>query len=61
MTDRDLALSVIAQLPEEVSMEEVTDELALVDALRLGVRQADEGRTKPHQEVKDLLGEWLSK
>ncbi len=46
MTDRDLALSTIQRLPEDVSLEDVTDEIALISALREGIREADEGKKR---------------
>jgi hypothetical protein len=60
MTDRDLALSAIERLPEDVSLEEVTDELALIDALRKAVRQANEGKKKCHEEVRELFRSWIT-
>ena len=60
MNDRDLALSTIQRLPEEATLEDVTDEIALLAALREGIRQANEGKTKPHDEVKALMNSWLT-
>ncbi len=60
MTDRDLALSTIQRLPEDVSLEEVTDEIALISALRDGIRQADEGKKRSHEDVKEMLHSWLT-
>ena len=61
MTDRDLALSTIQRLPEDVSLEEVTDEIALISALRDGIREADEGKKRSHEDVKEMLNSWLSR
>ncbi len=61
MSDRDVAISAIQRLPNEVTLEDVSDEIALIAALREGVRQADAGEKKSHDEVKQLLNSWLSK
>ena len=61
VTDRDLAISTIQRLPEDVSLEEVTDEIALISALREGVREADDGKKRSHEDVKEMLDSWLSR
>jgi len=61
MTDRDLALSTIQRLPEDVSLEDVSDEIALLAALRDGIREADEGKKRSHEDVKRMLKSWLSR
>ena len=60
MTNRDLALSTIQRLPDDVSLEDVTDEITLISALREGIREANEGKKKSHEDVKELLNSWYS-
>ena len=60
MSDKELALQTLQRLPDTISLSEIGDELALHTALREGEKQADEGRTRPHEQVTDLLGQWPS-
>jgi predicted transcriptional regulator len=61
MSDKELALQTLQRLPDTISLSEIGDELALLAALREGEKQADEGRTRPHEQVKDLLRQCTSR
>ena len=61
MSDKELALQAVQRLPDTISLSEIGDELALMAALREGEIQADEGKTTPHEQVKDLLRQWTSR
>jgi len=37
------------------------EELQILAAIREGEKAADEGRTKPHDQVKELLAAWTAK
>ena len=60
MSDKQLALEAIQRLPDEVSIEEITDRLEFLKALRKGLDQIERGQTVPHEEVKRQMAAWLS-
>ena len=65
MTDKQAVVDALQRLPENASLEEITDELRLMAAVRRGRADVVASRTKTHQEVQDLLHSgatsWTSK
>ena len=61
MKDKHVAIETINNLPENVSMEEITEELQILAAIRKGKEDAKAGRVRPHAEVGKLIEEWISK
>ena len=61
MSDKQLAIDAISQLPDNTSMEVFSRRLEFLAAIRKGLDQADHGETVPHDEVKRQLASWLSK
>ncbi len=55
MSNKDLVIEAIRQLPEIVSLEEIAEEIAILAAIEEGTRDVDAGRTVPHEEVKKRL------
>lgn len=60
MTDKQAVMDALQRLPENASLEEITQELHLMAAVRRGRADIAAGRGKPHQEVKELLASWAS-
>jgi hypothetical protein len=58
MTDKESALHVIRGLPDDTTLEEIQEEIAILIAL--GRAQADvvAGRFVPHDIVKRRIAEW---
>ena len=65
MTDKQAVMDALQRLPENVSFEEIREELRIMAAVRRGRADVGAGRTKTQQEVQDLVqswaGEWASK
>lgn len=61
LTDKQLALQVIRQAPDEVTLDEMIERIEIMAAIEKGVKAADEGRLIPHEEVKRRVKRWLSK
>ncbi len=60
MTDKQAALDALQRLPENASLEEITEELRIMAAVRRGRADVAAGRTKTHREVEDLLKSWAT-
>jgi predicted transcriptional regulator len=53
-----VALSIIERMPEDASLEEIMYELYFRQRVDRGLRELDEGKTVPHDDVKRDLAEW---
>ena len=60
MTDKQAVMDALQRLPENASLDDITQELHLMASVRLGRADVAAGRTKTHQEVKELLSTWAS-
>ena len=54
-TAKEEAIKTISRLPEEASWGEIIYKIYVKRKIAEGIRAADEGRTVPHDEVKDLF------
>jgi predicted transcriptional regulator len=61
MSNKEIVIEAVRKLPEELSLEEIAEEVAVLAAIRKGEEDADAGRTIPHEEVKRRFQEWISK
>jgi predicted transcriptional regulator len=60
MTDKQAVMDALQRLPEKASLDEITEELHLMAAVRRGRADIAAGRTKSHAEVEQLLDSWAS-
>jgi predicted transcriptional regulator len=60
MTDKQAVLDALQRLPENASLDEITQELQLMAAVRRGREDIVAGRSKSHQEVKASLTSWAA-
>jgi predicted transcriptional regulator len=58
MTDKEAVLDALQRLPESASLEEITEELRIMAAVRRGRADVAAGRSKTQQEVRELLHSW---
>ena len=61
MTDKQIAAEVLGRLPESVSLDEITEELRVVTALRQGQADVAAGRVRSHADVERLLTSWTER
>jgi predicted transcriptional regulator len=61
MSDKQPIMEAIRSLPDEATSERILEEVALLTALRRGLRDLNAGRVVPHEEVKRRVKQWLSK
>lgn len=52
MSDKQLALETLRRMPEEATLEQIREEMAILAAIRRGQAAADAGRVIAHEEVK---------
>ena len=58
LTDKQLASEALRQMPESVTLQQISEELAILAAIRQGA--ADAGRVVSHEEVLRRSAEWTS-
>jgi predicted transcriptional regulator len=61
MNDKQMVLARVRQLPEDASVEAISEEVKILAALQRGVEAAEAGRTQAHAEVKRLFAAWNAK
>jgi len=61
MTDKEAVLDALSRLPENVSLEEITEELQIMAAVRRGRADIAAGRTKTQEEVEQLVESWATR
>ena len=60
MTDKQAVIDALQRLPENASLEEITEELRIMAAIRRGRADVVAGRTKTHEEAEQLLESWAT-
>lgn len=61
MTQKEMVLDTIRELPDGVSVREIADRLEFLAAIQAGLDQLDRGEAIPHEEVKRQLAGWLTR
>lgn len=59
MTTKEAVIEMIRQLPDDVSTEDIMEELYVRLQIEEGIRELDEGKGIPHEEVKRRMAKWL--
>ena len=52
MSDKELVINTVKELPEDVTLEEIRERLELIAGLRAAEQSLDQGKGIPHEEVK---------
>jgi predicted transcriptional regulator len=60
MSQKEMVLDAIRELPDDVSMREIAERVDFLAAIQRGIDQLDRGETIPHDEVKRQLASWLA-
>lgn len=56
-----MVIEAVRQLPETVSFEEISEQIAMLAAIRKGEQAADAGQVASHEEVKRKFAQWISR
>lgn len=55
---RDKVIEAVNELPQEFDLDELIEKLVLIEKVELGLKQLEEGKTVPHEQVKELVKKW---
>ena len=61
MSDKETIIEAVRKLPETATIDDISEEVAILAAIRRGEKAADAGRVVPHDEVKRRVAAWKSK
>lgn len=59
MSDKQIAMKVIADLPNDIPMKDILEALALKVHVLEGINDAENGNVKSTDEVLEDLKQWL--
>jgi len=60
MTTKEIAIKSIQELPEDATWEDIQGRINFIAGVRKGLRELDEGKSIPHERVREEFSEWLS-
>ena len=60
MTDKQAVLDALQRLPESATLDEITDELRIMAAIRRGRDDVAHDRVKTHEQAERLLESWAT-
>jgi predicted transcriptional regulator len=61
VSEKHLAYRALERMPESATLEQISEELAILAAIRRGERAAEEGRVVSHEEVARRSASWTGK
>ena len=60
LSAKQASLRLIERLEDDVSFEDIIYELYFLQKVERGLRDVEEGRTIPHEQVRKEFEQWLS-
>jgi hypothetical protein len=60
MTEKEVVLKTVRELPDNCSIDEIADRIDFLAAVQKGLDQLDSGDGIPHDEIKKQLASWLT-
>jgi len=61
MSSKQVVTDLLAELPDEVSLTEIVEELSILAAVERSEKQLAAGHWITHEDVKNRTAEWASK
>ena len=58
---KEEVIRMIQDMPKDISVEDIMAELYFRYQVDEGLKQLDEGKGIPHEEVEKRMGKWLKK
>lgn len=61
MSDKEVVIEALWQMPEGATLDQISEEIAILAAMHKAEAAADTGRVTPHEEVRQKLASWITK
>jgi predicted transcriptional regulator len=58
---KEQVIQMIQSLPEDITIDDIMSELYFKLQVDAGLRELDEGKGIPHEDVEKRMSKWLSK
>lgn len=55
---RDKVMETVKEFPAEFDLEELIEKLVFVEKVEKGLEQVTQGKTIPHDQVKEITKKW---
>lgn len=55
---KDLVIEAIKELPQDFELEKLFEKLVFMEKIENGLLQLEQGKTFPHDKVKEMTGQW---
>ncbi len=55
---REKVIETVREFPQEFDLEELIERLVFVEKVEKGLAQINEGKTLPHEQVKEIVKKW---
>jgi predicted transcriptional regulator len=59
MSNRDIAIDLIKNLPEDVPLKDIAREIDFIAGVREGFEQMERGEGLPAEDVRELVPSWV--
>jgi predicted transcriptional regulator len=56
--NRDKVMDTVKELPQEFELEDLLEKLVFAQKVEDGLKQLNEGKTVPHEKVKEMVKKW---
>jgi predicted transcriptional regulator len=61
MTNKQMVIEAVRELPDEATLDDIAERIAILAAIRKGEQAADAGRVISHEELKRQVARWTMK
>ncbi len=61
MSNKEIVIDAVRRLPDDVSLEQITQEIEILAGIRRGQTDVAAGRVVPHDRVRELVRQWTTK
>lgn len=61
MSDKEAVLELMKRLPEDVSLQEIVQEIEFIAAVREGLNEIDQGKGVSIEAVEQMIDAWTTK
>ncbi len=55
---KEKAIATIEKMPEEFDLEELIERLIVINKIEKGLKDSEEGKVVPHDQVKEMIKKW---
>jgi predicted transcriptional regulator len=58
MSQKESVIEAIRRLPDDIRFDDAIEEIRVLQRIEEGEKAADEGRVRPHEDVRALIRSW---